>query len=458
MLKAATDPGTDNARAVAEPDPRSSDYTMNATHQVSDQSESGGRYWLMALGEESRHWDSCHAERIAFIGWDDVGDLRQYKSKDQLKEHGLGMHEALACWEFCHVMKPGDMIFVKKGTTFVLGHGIVKSDYSFDDARPEYKHVRGVEWLSKTDGVKIRGRELARKTLTDITKDPGQVADVKRALNIERDREPQAWTEFLRRLERCRAHPDFEANEVTYKLEVAAQVKAARERFQSGAEGWEDLLRRAFTSKLNNLTNWRSRNRFVKWMRANTDQCRVALHALWSSNGPPEERLQGFCDEVPTDTLWTLGQYLNIGTFLLMAEDVRRLPPAKIEAFRKAWKLAGRADGPSGNGPGAVYGDILRFLDELVRDGHDWPVPLRDRLDAQGAVWWATRPDEDKNGPEPPDPRPDAGTYTLEHAGRDLFRKKLDSQLRQSPTPSRASFRSSVSRARGPGRYRRRAR
>ena len=24
------------------------------------------RYWLMALGEESKHWDSCHAAGIAF--------------------------------------------------------------------------------------------------------------------------------------------------------------------------------------------------------------------------------------------------------------------------------------------------------------------------------------------------------------------------------------------------------
>ena len=114
-----------------------------------------------------------------------MGDLRQYKSKDQLKEHGLGMHDALACWEFCHVMKPGDTILVKKGSRFVLGHGIVRSDYRFDDARPEYKHVRDVEWLSKTDGVKIREKELVRKTLTDITKFPDQVADAKHALKIE---------------------------------------------------------------------------------------------------------------------------------------------------------------------------------------------------------------------------------------------------------------------------------
>ena len=378
------------------------------------------RYWLIALGEESKHWDSCHAAGIAFIGWDDEGDLRQYLNKNELRRRGLGMHDALACWEFCHVMKPGDTIFVKKGARLVLGHGVVRSDYRFDEARPEYKHVRDVEWLSKTDGVKIREKELVRKTLTDITKFPDQVADAKRALNIEEH------SELLDRIKRCRAHPDFEANEVTYKLEVAAQVNMARERFQSGTAGWEDLLRRAFTSKLNNLTNWQNHDSFLKWMGADSDQCRGALHALWSVEGPPEERLQGFCDQVPADILGTLGPRLSIGTFLLMAEDVHRLPPAKIDAFRKAWKLAGRGDGPSGAGPGPVYGDILRFLDDLVRDGRNWPDPLRDRLDAQGAVWWATRPDESKNGPDPPDPPPDAGAYTLEHARQDLFLSAAD--------------------------------
>ena len=392
------------------------------------------RYWLMALGEESRHWDSCHAAGIAFIGWDDAGDLRQYPSKDQLRERGLGMHDALACWEFCHVMKPGDTIFVKKGAKLVLGHGVIRSDYRFDEARPEYKHVRDVEWLSKTDGVKIREKELVRKTLTDITKFPDQVADAKRALNIE-DSPSEAWSELLYRIERCRAAPNFEPDEVTYKVEVAAKVNAARERFQSGAAGWEDLLRHAFTRKPNNLTNYRSHDPFLKWMNRDADSCRGALHALWSVDGPPEERLQDFCDRVPTEILGTLGGRLNIGTFLLMAENVHRLPPTKIEVFRRAWKLAGRGNGPTGAEPGAVYREILRFLDDLVRDGRNWPVPLRDRLDAQGAVWRVTRrdlPPEPKVIPQPdpgppdrdkpsPDPLPDPGPYTLEDASQDLF-------------------------------------
>ena len=235
-------------------------------------------------------------------------------------------------------------------------------------------------------------------------------------LGIE-DSPSEAWSELLNRTKHCRAAPNFETDEVTYKVEVAAKVNAARERLRPGAEGWEDLLRHAFTHKPNNLTNYQSHDSFLKWMSREPDQCRDALHALWSADGPPEERLQGFCDQVPTEILGTLGARLNIGTFLLMAEDVHRLPPAKIDAFRRAWKLGGRGNGPTGEGPGAVYGDILRFLDDLVRDGGDWPVPLRDRLDAQGAVWWATRRDEVKNGPHPPPPN----AYTLGHARRDLF-------------------------------------
>ena len=372
----------------------------------------GRRYWLMALGKRSRLWDSCHAEGVVRMGGDDVGDLRGYESKDQLKKKGQGMHDALASWEFCRVMKPGDMIFVKKGTTLVLGHGVVKSGYRFDEARPEYKHVRDVEWLSRTDGVRIRSKELVRKTLTDITKYPDQVADAKRGLNIE-DSPSEAWSDLLRRIERCRADPDFE--EVTYKVEVAAKVNAGRERLRSGAAGWEDLLRHAFTHKLNNLTDYRSHDPFLKWLKRDPDQCRAALHALWLAEGSPEERLQGFCDQVPTEILGTLGGRLNIGTFLLMAEDVHRLPPAKIDAFRKAWRLGGRGDGPSGAGPAAVYGEILRFLDDLVRDSSDWPVPLRDRLEAQGGVWWATRPKRVENGTDPDPP------YGLAQARQDLF-------------------------------------
>ena len=257
---------------------------------------------------------------------------------------------------------------------------------------------------------------MPRQTPTDLTESPDQVPQANRAPNNKERDEPQAWSEFLRRIKRCRADPDFQAHEVTYKLEVADNVDAARERFLSGGAEWQSLLRHAFTHKSNNLTNFQAHDTFLKWMHSEPDQCRGALASLWSAEGSPEQRLQGFCDQVPDDILGNLGSRLNIGTFLLMAVDVRQFPPAKIRVFRTAWKLAGRGSGPAGAGPAAVYGQILQFLDELIAHSRDWESPLRDRLEAQGSVWSATRPE-----PQAPASASAPQHYDLAHACRDIF-------------------------------------
>ena len=44
------------------------------------------RYWLMALGEGSKHWDAFREEGVARLGFDGVGDLRRYESQAQMRE------------------------------------------------------------------------------------------------------------------------------------------------------------------------------------------------------------------------------------------------------------------------------------------------------------------------------------------------------------------------------------
>ena len=146
--------------------------------------ENNKRYWLMAPGAGAERWDEFHNEKIAAIGSssDHIGDIGRYESREQIEQLGLGKHDSLACWEFYHNMKPGDIIFVKKGRSLIIGHGRVKSDYRFEESRPRYKHVRDVEWLSKVDGVKVREKLLAMKVLTDITKFPSQVKEIRDGL------------------------------------------------------------------------------------------------------------------------------------------------------------------------------------------------------------------------------------------------------------------------------------
>ncbi len=153
------------------------------------------RYWLMSAGGGASEWAAWNAEGVATIDYPEVAsdDLRQYESREKLKQLGLGKFNSLACWQFCREMKPGDVIIVKKNRMHVIGHGVVTSDYRFDERRPQrrHRHVRGVKWLSRTDdGVRPRERLLVTKTLTDITDYEDQVQGSLRALEPFTHSEP----------------------------------------------------------------------------------------------------------------------------------------------------------------------------------------------------------------------------------------------------------------------------
>ena len=80
-------------------------------------------------------------------------------------------NDANANYEFKDLISIGDIIFVKKGRSELLGYGIVTSDYFYDESRSIYKSCRKIEWKKK--GVWKTDHSLALKTLTEITKYAG---------------------------------------------------------------------------------------------------------------------------------------------------------------------------------------------------------------------------------------------------------------------------------------------
>lgn len=132
-------------------------------------------YWLYSPGEGACLWDECYDKGIMAIGWDQIGDLSQYSSKTEMKEamkacidpdkpYTMAAH---ATWQFANEIKPGDIVFAKKGRSTVIGRGVVLSDYEFDDSRASDKNVRKVDWTHK--GEWPHPGKAALKTLTDIT-------------------------------------------------------------------------------------------------------------------------------------------------------------------------------------------------------------------------------------------------------------------------------------------------
>lgn len=180
-MEILTYPGATNFRVTKEEEEviekiMSDDYEQipvsSPTHAVVKDRK---RYWMYAPGEGSRLWEEFYSKGIMGIGWEEIGDLKQYPTKEEMKTKMKEIYGAEysyknaghATWQFANEIKIGDVIIVKKGLKKIIGRGIVTSDYVFDDSRTEYKHTRSVNWTHK--GEWDHEGQIVLKTLTDIT-------------------------------------------------------------------------------------------------------------------------------------------------------------------------------------------------------------------------------------------------------------------------------------------------
>lgn len=133
------------------------------------------RYWMYAPGEMASNWQSNLDDGIMSIGWSEIGDLSVYSTKEEMKESFKSiddrwtyMNAAHATWQFANEIKKGDMVFVKQGTSKILGRGIVEGDYEFCPERGGYCNIRKVKWMEQGEWEHPNGKAVV-KTLTDIT-------------------------------------------------------------------------------------------------------------------------------------------------------------------------------------------------------------------------------------------------------------------------------------------------
>ena len=156
-------------------------FMENNNKQNKKQLTSQKKYWIYQPGEQGRLWNEVYANNIIAIGWEELGDLKQYNSEEDLSEKITEIYskksnpDKLANWEFANVMNIGDIVYVKKGSKDLIGRGIVQSDYYFDDTRSEYKSVRKIQWTHNgnynVDFNELRIKQWVQKTLTNISED-----------------------------------------------------------------------------------------------------------------------------------------------------------------------------------------------------------------------------------------------------------------------------------------------
>ena len=134
----------------------------------------GADVWLISPGEGARRWSAFQGQGIAAIGFDDVGDISEYESKDDVHQalidggHGRNPYNnSLALWQFANEIEVGDIVISKKGRGVILGWGTVTGGYAHDPERPEYQNVRSVEWNPCRKPIELpQQRRITSKTLT----------------------------------------------------------------------------------------------------------------------------------------------------------------------------------------------------------------------------------------------------------------------------------------------------
>ena len=113
------------------------------------------QHWLYTPGEGAARWEEFRTAGIMALNWDRVGDLASFPDKESLLDAlythygdwgGRPRKAADSVWDYIHVMKPGDIVYVRRSFNEIVGRGVVRSDYRYDEDRSSFRAVRDVEW------------------------------------------------------------------------------------------------------------------------------------------------------------------------------------------------------------------------------------------------------------------------------------------------------------------------
>jgi 5-methylcytosine-specific restriction protein B len=115
------------------------------------------RVFKIAPGELAAKWRDCLQGGFICIGWDLVGDLSDYDSKESFREafreqypyngnEAQVSRKANELWTLME-LEAGDKVIANRGTSDVLAIGTVNDDgYAWRPERNEYRHTLGVDW------------------------------------------------------------------------------------------------------------------------------------------------------------------------------------------------------------------------------------------------------------------------------------------------------------------------
>ncbi|WP_167148749.1 AAA family ATPase [Actinomyces sp. ZJ308] len=133
----------------------SESVTTSAEDTPETAEEQERRYWLYVPGEGAGKWEEFQTAGIMALNWDRIGDPTRYPNEEAIIEAlessygdwgGRPRGAARMIRDFAHTIRPGDVVYARRTPTEIIGRGIVRSGFRYDDVRSSYRCVRDVEW------------------------------------------------------------------------------------------------------------------------------------------------------------------------------------------------------------------------------------------------------------------------------------------------------------------------
>ncbi|WP_394621612.1 AAA family ATPase [Lentzea sp. JNUCC 0626] len=111
----------------------------------------------IAPGRNGEYWKECLSEGVIRVGWDEVGDLGDYATQEDLTEALLSAypeksahaHKATASrlFRYFRDLPTGSRVVANQGKSKILAVGTVTDrGYEYDPSKTRYRHTLAVEW------------------------------------------------------------------------------------------------------------------------------------------------------------------------------------------------------------------------------------------------------------------------------------------------------------------------
>jgi 5-methylcytosine-specific restriction protein B len=136
----------------------------------------------IAPGENAEFWKDCLRDGCIYVGWDDIGDLRQFESEESFRaafnERCGHVHKnnkatltrkSKELWKL-RELEPGDRIVANMGTSKVLAVGeVLEPGYEWHDERQKFRHGVRVKWDTSFEQEITEQKKWAFATVAPVS-------------------------------------------------------------------------------------------------------------------------------------------------------------------------------------------------------------------------------------------------------------------------------------------------